>query len=31
VIAGLGFVIELGDLGGRERLGNHRVETLVTY
>src|SRR6476659_1396675 len=30
VIAGLGFVIELGDLGGGGRLGNHRVVPLVT-
>ena len=31
VIVGLGFLLEISDLGGRERLGNHRVETLVTY
>lgn len=31
VIVGLGFLLEIAELGGRERLGNHRVETLVTY
>ena len=31
VIAGLGFLLEITELGGRERLGNHRVETLVSY
>lgn len=31
VIAGLGFLLEIGELGGRQKLGNHRVETLVSY
>ncbi len=30
-IVGLGFVLELAELGGRERLGSHRVETLASY
>ena len=29
VIVGLGFLLELADLGGRERLGEHRVESLT--
>ena len=31
VIVGFGFLIELGDLEGRGRLGEHRVESLTTY
>ena len=31
IVAGLGFVLELTDLGGRARLGEHRVESLATY
>jgi len=31
VVAGLGFLIELEDLGGRARLEGHRVESLATY
>lgn len=31
VVAGLGFLVELGALGGRGRLGEHLVESLVTY
>jgi adenine phosphoribosyltransferase len=31
VVAGLGFLIELEDLGGRGRLDGHRVESLATY
>jgi adenine phosphoribosyltransferase len=30
-IVGLGFLLEIADLGGRAALGNHRVETLVSY
>src|SRR3954454_15300816 len=30
-VCGLAFVIELGFLGGRERLGEHEVLSLVTY
>ncbi len=30
-VAGLGFVIELEALGGRSRLGEHRVESLLRY
>jgi adenine phosphoribosyltransferase len=31
VIAGLGFLLEISDLHGRDKLGSHRVETLVSY
>jgi adenine phosphoribosyltransferase len=31
VVAGLGFLIELEDLGGRARLDGHRVESLAIY
>jgi adenine phosphoribosyltransferase len=31
VVAGLGFIIELGFLNGRERLAGHRVESLLQY
>jgi adenine phosphoribosyltransferase len=31
VVAGLGFLIEIGDLGGRARLGERLVESLVRY
>ena len=31
VVAGCGFVIELGFLGGRERLGDYDVESLIVY
>lgn len=31
VVAGLGFLIELEDLGGRARLEGHRVESLAIY
>jgi adenine phosphoribosyltransferase len=30
-VAGCAFVIELGFLGGRSRLGSHDVRSLVTY
>jgi adenine phosphoribosyltransferase len=30
-IVGLGFVIELTELGGRSRLGEHHVESLLRY
>lgn len=30
-IAGLGFLIEIGGLGGREKLGGQRVESLAVY
>ena len=30
-IAGLGFLLELTDLGGRERLKGHLVESLALY
>ena len=31
VIVGFGFLIELSELNGRARLGEHRVESLTTY
>ena len=31
VIVGFGFLIELGDLAGRRRLAEHRVESLTRY
>lgn len=31
VVVGLGFLIELGALGGRDQLGDRLVESLVTY
>jgi adenine phosphoribosyltransferase len=31
VIVGFGFLLELGDLDGRSRLGEHRVESLTAY
>jgi adenine phosphoribosyltransferase len=31
VIVGFGFLIELSELHGRARLGEHRVESLITY
>jgi adenine phosphoribosyltransferase len=31
IIVGFGFLIELFDLNGRARLGEHRVESLITY
>lgn len=31
VVAGLGFLIELTELGGRARLGERRVESLASY
>ena len=31
VIVGFGFLLELADLGGRARLGEHRVESLTAY
>lgn len=31
VVAGIGVVIELSDLGGRDTLTPHRIEALVTY
>jgi adenine phosphoribosyltransferase len=31
VVAGLGFLIEIGGLHGRARLGQHRVESLAVY
>ena len=30
-VVGLGFIIELGALGGRSRLVGHRTESLLTY
>ncbi len=30
-IVGFGFLLELGDLRGRAKLGDHRVESLTTY
>ncbi len=30
-VAGLGFLIEIGELGGRERLKGHLVESLARY
>lgn len=30
-VAGLGFLIELKDLKGREKLKEYRVESLITY
>jgi adenine phosphoribosyltransferase len=30
-IVGLGFLIEIGELSGRSRLGEHRVESLTRY
>jgi adenine phosphoribosyltransferase len=31
VIVGFGFLLELADLDGRSRLGEHRVESLTAY
>jgi adenine phosphoribosyltransferase len=31
LIVGFGFLIELADMGGRQHLGEHRVESLVDY
>jgi adenine phosphoribosyltransferase len=31
VIVGFGFLLELADLQGRTRLGEHRVESLIAY
>ncbi len=31
VIVGFGFLLELADLQGRKRLGEHRVESLIHY
>jgi adenine phosphoribosyltransferase len=31
VVAGLGFLLEIGPLGGRAKLGNRRVESLQIY
>ena len=31
VVVGIGVLIELEDLGGRSRLGGHRVESLARY
>ena len=31
VIVGFGFLLELGDLEGRNKLGEHRVESLIAY
>jgi adenine phosphoribosyltransferase len=31
VVVGCSFLVELKDLGGRERLGDHRIETVLTY
>ena len=30
-IAGIGFIIELVDLKGREKLGSHDIFSLITY
>ncbi len=30
-VAGLGFLIELSDLKGRDRLKGYKVESLITY
>ena len=31
IVAGLGFLIELSDLNGRDKLKEYRVESLITY
>ena len=31
VVVGLGFLIEIGGLNGRSKLGSHRVESLAVY
>jgi adenine/guanine phosphoribosyltransferase-like PRPP-binding protein len=31
IVVGIGVLIELEDLGGRARLGGHRVESLARY
>jgi adenine phosphoribosyltransferase len=31
LVVGLGFLLEIGSLGGRSRLGGHRVESLALY
>lgn len=31
VVAGMGFVIELGFLKGREKISKYRIESLITY
>ena len=31
VVVGCSFLVEIKDLGGRERLGDHRIETVLTY
>ncbi|MCU1500714.1 MAG: apt [Ilumatobacteraceae bacterium] len=31
VVVGLGFLLEIGGLGGRERLGERHIESLATY
>jgi adenine phosphoribosyltransferase len=31
VVVGLGFLLEIADLGGRDRLGNRNIESLTTY
>jgi adenine phosphoribosyltransferase len=30
-VAGIGFLMELSFLNGREKLGSHRIESLITY
>jgi adenine phosphoribosyltransferase len=30
-IAGIAFLIELGELGGREKLGEYKIKTVITY
>ena len=30
-VVGIGVLIELEELGGRERLGEYRLESLTTY
>jgi adenine phosphoribosyltransferase len=31
IVVGLGFLLEIGDLGGRERLGERKIESLARY
>jgi adenine phosphoribosyltransferase len=31
VVVGLGFIIEIGGLGGRDKLGDHHIESLHRY
>jgi len=31
IVVGCSFLVELKDLGGRQRLGDHQIETVLTY